>query len=65
MSAITYTGKKPISGPKFTCPRCQRVHAFPVENGKPIRCECSWWYRNVGHGHIVEEFKTRLGGAKF
>jgi hypothetical protein len=62
MSPVTYTGKPQLQGSRFTCPRCNRVHAFPHDAEKPIRCECGWWYRNVGHGHIVEEYHSRIGG---
>jgi len=36
------------------------VHAYPVDGGRPIRCECGWWYENHG-GLIVEHFRPRLG----
>ena len=62
MAAVTYTASPSIAGPTFTCKRCQRVYAYPTA-AKPIRCECGWWYRNVGHGEIVEEFRPRIGGA--
>jgi hypothetical protein len=63
MPAVTYTAQKPIGGPKFACPRCQRVYPFPNDTEKPIRCECGWWYRNLGGGKIVDEFHPRIGGA--
>lgn len=63
MAAITYTSQKGISGPTFTCPRCQRVYPFPRHEEKPIRCECGWWYTNVGNSTIVEEFRPRIGGS--
>jgi hypothetical protein len=63
MAAITYTSQQPTGGPTFTCPRCRRVYPFPNDTEKPIRCECGWWYRNLGHGHIVDEFHPRIGGA--
>jgi hypothetical protein len=63
MAAITYTSQKPIGGPTFSCPRCRRVYPFPNDTEKPIRCECGWWYRNLGGGHIVDEFHPRIGGA--
>ncbi|HEV3156922.1 MAG TPA: hypothetical protein VGZ00_06200 [Candidatus Baltobacteraceae bacterium] len=59
--AVTYTERK-LTGPTVTCKRCARVHAYPRPDDKPIRCECGWWYRNVG-GEIVEEFRPRLGAA--
>ena len=63
MAAITYTGQSPIRGDKFHCPRCNRVYPFPHPHERPVRCECGWWYTNVGKGHIVEEFHPRIGGA--
>jgi hypothetical protein len=63
MAAITYTGQEPIHGDKFQCPRCNRVYPFPQEHERPVRCECGWWYTNVGRGKIVEEFHPRIGGA--
>jgi hypothetical protein len=62
MSAITYTPAEPLNGPTFQCPRCSRVHPYPQENGRPVRCECGWEYRNAGRGKIVETFHTRIGG---
>ena len=62
--AVTYTTAGRIDGPTFTCPRCARVYPYPQEHSKPIRCECGWWYTNLGHGRIVEEFRPRIGGAK-
>jgi hypothetical protein len=64
MTAVTYTAQHNDEGPSFECPRCKRVYPYPHEEHKPIRCECGWWYTNVGHGHIVEEFKPRIGGAR-
>jgi hypothetical protein len=61
MAAVTYTSQT-LRGPTFTCPRCGRVYAFPSVD-KPIRCECGWWYTNLGHGHIVDTFHPRIGGA--
>jgi hypothetical protein len=63
MAAVTYTSQNPIAGPNFTCPRCKRVYAYPADMDRPIRCECGWWYRNLGHGKIIEEFHPRIGGA--
>ena len=62
--AITYTPARRADGPIFTCPRCDREYAYPVDHGPPVRCECGWWYTNLGHGRIVEEFRPRIGGAK-
>jgi hypothetical protein len=64
MPARTYTEDAPIEGPVFICPRCDREYPYPVDYGPSIRCECGWWYRNVGHSKIVEEFRPRIGGAK-
>ncbi len=63
MPAQTYTAAPKLSGPTFTCSRCRRVYAYPLDHGKPIRCECGWWYFNLGHGRIVEEYRPRIGGA--
>lgn len=63
MPAVTYTAKKAITGPTFTCARCHRQYPFPQDGGAPIRCECGWQYTNIGHGEVVEEFKPRIGGA--
>ncbi|MBV8299461.1 MAG: hypothetical protein JO083_07945 [Candidatus Eremiobacteraeota bacterium] len=60
----TYTPAGRIDGPTFTCPRCGRVYRYPVEQGPPVRCECGWWYTNLGRGRIAEEFRPRIGGAK-
>jgi hypothetical protein len=61
---VTYTSAGKISGPTFTCPRCGRVYPYPSDHGAPIRCECGWWYTNLGHGKLVEEFRSRIGGAR-
>jgi hypothetical protein len=61
--AITYTDAGKINGPTFTCPRCERVYPYPHDHGAPVRCECGWWYTNLGHGRIIEEFRPRIGGA--
>ncbi|MBV9438485.1 MAG: hypothetical protein JOZ24_00685 [Candidatus Eremiobacteraeota bacterium] len=63
-AAITYTPAGRIDGPAFTCRRCGRVYPYPEANGAPVRCECGWWYTNVGRGRITEEFRPRIGGAK-
>ncbi len=63
-AAITYTPALSIGGPTFTCLRCTRVYPFPQDHGAPVRCECGWWYSNLGHGKIAEEFRPRIGGAK-
>jgi hypothetical protein len=60
---ITYTDAGKIDGPTFTCPRCERVYPYPHDHGAPVRCECGWWYTNLGHGRIIEEFRPRIGGA--
>jgi hypothetical protein len=64
MAAITYTPSGATEGPTFTCKRCKRVHAYPEDHGAPVRCECGWWYTNLGHGSFTEEFRPRIGGAK-
>lgn len=43
----------------FTCKRCKRVYAYPQPGQRPIRCECGWWYENVG-GRISEAFWQRI-----
>ena len=40
------------------------MYPYPHDHGAPVRCECGWWYTNLGHGRIVEEFRPRIGGAK-
>jgi hypothetical protein len=60
---VTYTPAEPAPGPTFTCPRCERIYPYPHDHGAPVRCECGWWYTNLGHGRIVEEFRPRIGGA--
>jgi hypothetical protein len=57
---VTYTGRPPLGNVTLTCSRCKRVHAYPQDGGKPVRCECGWWYENHG-GLIREEFKSRIG----
>lgn len=64
MPAVTYSAQKPNHGPTFECPRCARVYPFPQEPARPIRCECGWWYTNLGHGKFVEAFRPRIGGAR-
>ena len=61
---VTYTPAGSIDGPRFTCSRCRRVYAYPQDHGAPVRCECGWWYTNLGHGKIREDFRPRIGGAK-
>jgi hypothetical protein len=39
------------------------VYPYPPDHGAPVRCECGWWYTNLGHGRIIEEFRPRIGGA--
>ena len=48
-----------IEGKKFVCKRCKREYAYPQVNGRPIRCECGWWYFN-DRGNIREEFNQRI-----
>jgi hypothetical protein len=62
MAAVTYTPENRPDGPTFTCTRCHRVYPYPHDHAKPIRCECGWWYRNMGEGTIIEEFHSRIGG---
>ena len=63
MAAITYSSAGAIDGPTFTCRRCARVYQYPQAGGKPVRCECGWWYHNLGRRKLVEEFRPRIGGA--
>jgi len=63
MPAVTYTPDGRPDGPTFTCSRCHRVYPYPHDHGAPVRCECGWWYTNLGHGKIVEAFRPRIGGA--
>ena len=60
---VTYTPARQAGGPSFTCTRCKRKYPYPQDHSRPIRCECGWWYRNVGEGTIIEEFHTRIGGS--
>ena len=60
---VTYTAEPPIEGKTFVCKRCKRTYAFPQPGDRPIRCECGWWYTNVGNSTIVEEFRPRIGGS--
>jgi hypothetical protein len=62
-SAVTYTPQNTPAGPTFTCTRCKRKYPYPADHARPIRCECGWWYKNVGEGTIIEEFHTRIGGS--
>jgi hypothetical protein len=62
MAAVTYTSQKKPTGQTFTCPRCSRVYPYPHDR-EIVRCECGWWYTNVGHDELVEEFRPRIGGA--
>jgi len=57
--ATTYASEPPIEGEKFICKRCGRVYAYPKLNGRPIRCECGWWYWN-DYGKIKEAFRERI-----
>jgi hypothetical protein len=63
MPAVTYTPDGRPDGPTFTCSRCHRSYPYPRDGGAPVRCECGWWYTNLGHGKIVEAFRPRIGGA--
>lgn len=56
---VTYASEPPIEGRRFTCKRCGRVYAYPQPEGRPIRCECGWWYWN-DHGKIKEAFRERI-----
>ncbi len=59
-TAVTYTSSmKPIAGKKFVCKRCKREYNQPIDGGPPIRCECGWWYKNVG-GAIQERYWQRI-----
>ena len=60
---VTYTPATNTGGPQFTCKRCKRVYPYPQDHARPIRCECGWWYKNLGEGTIIEEFHTRIGGS--
>jgi hypothetical protein len=44
---------------KFVCNRCGRVYGYPQPGERPIRCECGWWYENVG-GRIREAYWQRI-----
>jgi hypothetical protein len=57
---VTYTARPALAGASVTCTRCKRVYPYPQDGGPAIRCECGWWYENVG-GTIQEYFKPRLG----
>ena len=63
MPAVTYTPQYSSRGPIFKCTRCKRTYPYPADHEKPIRCECGWWYRNIGDGKIIEAFHTRIGGS--
>ena len=62
--AVTYTSADTPQGPTFNCSRCGREYPYPRDHGSPVRCECGWWYTNLGHGRFSEEFRPRIGGAK-
>lgn len=58
--AVTYTSStKPIADRKFVCKRCHREYNHPAPGDPPIRCECGWWYANVG-GRIREAYWQRI-----
>jgi hypothetical protein len=47
--ARTYTPSEPLAGESpFVCTRCGRRYAPPIPGGRPIRCECGWWYYHDG-----------------
>jgi hypothetical protein len=48
---------------RFVCKRCKRTYDYPKAGERPIRCECGWWYQNLG-GHIKETFWERLGSYR-
>jgi hypothetical protein len=50
---------EPIAGEPFVCKRCARAYNEPKAGGKPIRCECGWWYYNDGAG-MREVYWQRL-----
>ena len=50
---------KPLGTKKFVCKRCHRVYNYPEPGDSPIRCECGWWYMNLG-GTIREAYCQRL-----
>ena len=46
---VTYTSSAPkIEDDAFVCKRCKREYPQPEAGGRPIRCECGWWYYNDG-----------------
>ena len=57
--AQTYSSLPSIEGRKFICKRCRRVYPYPEDDGRPIRCECGWWYWNE-RGKIREAFRQRI-----
>jgi hypothetical protein len=60
MAAVTYTSSmEPVTGRKFVCKRCGRVYNYPQPGDRPIRCECGWWYENIG-GRIRETYWQRI-----
>jgi hypothetical protein len=60
LKPTTYSAQAPLAGKTLTCKRCGRTHPYPQAGGAPVRCECGWWYENVG-GQLKDEFKPRLG----
>lgn len=50
---------KPPKDKKFVCKRCKREYNYPLDGGPPVRCECGWWYENVG-GAIKEAYWQRI-----
>jgi hypothetical protein len=57
VESMTYGKKPPIVGRELKCPRCARDHAYPKPGDRPVRCDCGWWYQNVG-GRIFEKFHS-------
>ncbi len=56
----TWTSSMPaVEEKKFVCKRCKRVYPYPQAGGRPIRCECGWWYYNDGLA-MREVFWQRL-----
>ena len=58
VAAVTYTAKDRSPGRSSRVRAAIASYPYPHDGEKPIRCECGWWYTNVGHSEIVEEFQT-------
>jgi len=57
---VTYTSSmKPIDGRKLVYKRCHREYNYPQAGGRPIRCECGWWYYHDGAG-LREAYWQRI-----